>query len=149
MTVIVRQFQDTDLEGFVFREEDEAEAVKAQHGSCRGVIADALANGQVFTVTDTAGAPFSFFGKIGDEEGNAFIWMQSSTTLFKHGFAYIKGMVTVLSAWAEKHPMLYTYVNPKEGRQVRLLVALGFTAVRCVGYGNDPNNPYYEMVRLS
>ena len=149
MTVIVRQYQDTDLDGFVFRPEDEAEAAKAQHGSCRGVIADALANGSVFTVIDTLGTPFSFFGRILDEDGASFIWMQSSAELFKHGFVFIKGMITVLQRWSEDSPMLYTYVNPKEVRQVRLLRALGFTAVRCVGYGGDPTNPYYEMLRLS
>lgn len=139
MTARTRTFHPRDLDGFVFREEDETEAREFGYSGSREVVLEGNPQG---TVVDASGAPYSFFGYVLDEEG-AFVWMQSGPALHRNGLSYIRGMVPVLRDWHERLGRLHTTLRASYTAHARVLGALGF---RLTGTFQSPSGtPYYTL----
>lgn len=149
MTCTIRPFAPRDLLGFEFRPEDEAEARAAGREGAAEAVLSGWEKGVVFTSVTPEGVPIHFFGRYDDEDGDTYVWMSSSPALHQHRIELIKGLYTVITKWQESSRLMYTYMNPKSVKHIRILRAMGFIAVGAVGYGGNPHNPYYEMVRIS
>lgn len=151
MQSTVRPFAPQDLEGFLFRPEEETEARLGGHDNAAAFVASAADECLVYTALGHDGLPYLFFARspCEDDPGSAFVWMLGHRErMYRNKVTLLRSIPAVLAKWHETTPLLYTYMNPASKAHVRILRALGFVAIRVVGYANDPNNPYFEMVRI-
>lgn len=139
MTARTRAFHPRDLDGFVFREDDETEAREFGYSGSREVVLQGNPQG---TVVDASGAPFSFYGYVLDEEG-AFCWMQSGPALHRNGLSYIRGMVPVLRDWHQRLGRLHTTLRASYVAHGRVLAALGFTPTGT--FLSPAGTPYFTL----
>lgn len=146
----IRPFDEGDLEGVVFRAEDEAECRAAGGESCADSIRSAYRQGQAVLVglDPHTQVPFAYFGMGECDEVSGLVWMLGTDALAANARTIAKRTPAVLAAWHSRRTLLFNYVDARNALHIRWLRRLGFTFIKLHPRWGTQQLPFLEFARL-